>query len=70
MELDEEELSAQPLAKLLQDADGLMRNTGAGVVRSAKLRPEVLDIQRTKDVGGSQPVSFCINYEAITSTNR
>jgi U3 small nucleolar RNA-associated protein 18 len=58
MELDEEELSAQPLAKLLQDANGLTRNTGASVVVSTKLRPEVLDIQRTKDVGGSQPVSL------------
>jgi len=56
MELDGEVLSAQPLAKLLQDADSLTRST---VARSVKLRPEVLDIQRTKDVGVSQPVSFC-----------
>jgi U3 small nucleolar RNA-associated protein 18 len=55
MELDEEVLSAQPLAKLLQDADSLTRSMLAG---SVKLRSEVLDIQRTNDVGGSQPVSF------------
>ncbi|KAI9767451.1 MAG: hypothetical protein M1840_005680 [Geoglossum simile] len=69
-ELDEEELSAQPLAKLLQDADGLTRNTAAG---SAKLRPEVLDIQRTKDVGGSQPsaiasLSFHPRYPLLLSS--
>lgn len=62
MELDEEELSAQPLAKLLQNANSLTRDMEAGVVRSLKLRPEVLDIQRTKDVGGSQPVSFHTGY--------
>jgi U3 small nucleolar RNA-associated protein 18 len=58
MEFDEEELSAQPLAKLLRDANGLTRDIEAGETRAGRLRPEVLDIQRTKDVGGSQPVNF------------
>ncbi|KAI9769045.1 MAG: hypothetical protein M1839_003808 [Geoglossum umbratile] len=73
MELDEEELSAQPLAKLLQDANSLTRNTGTSVVASTKLRPEVLDIQRTKDVGGSQPsaitsLSFHPRYPLLLSS--
>lgn len=55
---EEEQTSTQPLAKLLQNATDLTRvedNTRAGGKR--KLRQEVLDIQRLKDVGRSQPVS-------------
>ncbi len=54
MDVDEG-LSTQPLAKLLQNADGLVRKETDGKTR--KLRAEVLDIRRTKDVGGVQPVS-------------
>lgn len=52
---DEEEQSTQPLAKLLQNATDLTRvedNQGG----KRKLRQEVLDIQRLKDVGKTQPV--------------
>lgn len=52
---EEEEQSTQPLAKLLQNATDLTRvedNQGG----KRKLRQEVLDIQRLKDVGKSQPV--------------
>jgi U3 small nucleolar RNA-associated protein 18 len=48
----------QPLAKLLQNASDLTRiedNAKSGSKR--KLRQEVLDIQRLKDVGKTQPVS-------------
>ncbi|KAJ5195194.1 uncharacterized protein N7498_008632 [Penicillium cinerascens] len=59
MESDEEEqLSMQPLAKLLQNATDLTRiedNARSGGKR--KLRQEVLDIQRLKDVGKAQPSS-------------
>ncbi|KAJ5102828.1 hypothetical protein N7532_003357 [Penicillium argentinense] len=59
MESDEDEqLSMQPLAKLLQNASDLTRiddNTRSGGKR--KLRQEVLDIQRLKDVGKTQPSS-------------
>ncbi len=55
MDVDDEELSAQPLAKLLQNADDL--TSRADISKRRKLRPEVLDIQRTKDVGNTQPVS-------------
>lgn len=54
---EDEQLSMQPLAKLLQNADDLVRvedNARAGGKR--KLRQEVLDIQRLKDVGKAQPV--------------
>lgn len=54
---DEEQLSMQPLAKLLRNAFDLTRiedSTHAGGKR--KLRQEVIDIQRLKDVGKTQPV--------------
>ncbi|KAI9789055.1 MAG: hypothetical protein M1816_006410 [Peltula sp. TS41687] len=55
---EEEELSAKPLAKLLQNPDALIRTTNRGIGSSSKrikFRPEVIDIQRTRDVGGLQP---------------
>jgi U3 small nucleolar RNA-associated protein 18 len=55
---ENEQLSMQPLAKLLQNASDLTRiedNAKSGSKR--KLRQEVLDIQRLKDVGKTQPVS-------------
>lgn len=54
---EDEQLSMQPLAKLLQNATDLTRvedNARSGGKR--KLRQEVLDIQRLKDVGKAQPV--------------
>lgn len=53
MSIDSEDLSVQPLAKLLQNATDLVKTSSSG---RAKLRPEVIDIQRTKDVGLAQPV--------------
>ncbi|OJD37080.1 wd40 repeat-like protein [Diplodia corticola] len=55
MDIDEVDLSAQPLAKLLKDADSLTRRATTGPAKRRKLRPEVLDIQRTKDISGMQP---------------
>ncbi|KAJ5172363.1 hypothetical protein N7492_004956 [Penicillium capsulatum] len=55
---EDEQLSSQPLAKLLQNATNLTRiedNTRSGGKR--KLRQEVIDIQRLKDVGKTQPSS-------------
>jgi U3 small nucleolar RNA-associated protein 18 len=56
---DEADLSVQPLARLLQGAGDLIRGSeeikGGG---RRNLRQEVIDIQRLKDVGGVQPVSF------------
>lgn len=56
---EEAELTMQPLAKLLQNAGDLVMNednTKTGGKR--KLRQEVIDIQRLKDVGANQPVSL------------
>lgn len=60
---DEVDLSVQPLARLLQGAGDLIR--GSEEIKSSgrrKLRQEVIDIQRLKDVGGVQPVSFSIPF--------
>ncbi|KAI9812032.1 MAG: hypothetical protein M1827_004924 [Pycnora praestabilis] len=62
MDVDEEELSAQPLSKLLQNADDLTRQRINQKGKRGKFRPDVLDIQRTKDVGDAQP-------SAVTSLN-
>ncbi|KAL9099281.1 MAG: hypothetical protein Q9163_005198 [Psora crenata] len=45
----------QPLAKLLQNASGLTQHelTTPGI--GGKLRPEVIDVRRLKDVGKAQP---------------
>lgn len=55
---DESQSSTQPLAKLLQGVTDLTKledSTHPGGKR--KLRQEMLDIQRLKDVGKDQPVS-------------
>ncbi|KAI9824909.1 MAG: hypothetical protein M1832_001514 [Thelocarpon impressellum] len=51
MDVDEE-LSVQPLAKLLQSTESLTRGSSG---KRGTLRAEVLDIQRTKDIPGTQP---------------
>ncbi|KAJ5234440.1 uncharacterized protein N7469_003608 [Penicillium citrinum] len=71
---DEEQLSMQPLAKLLQNATDLTRiedNARSGGKR--KLRQEVIDIQRLKDVGKAQPssvdsLSFHPHYPLLLSS--
>jgi U3 small nucleolar RNA-associated protein 18 len=59
MDVDEE-LSAQPLAKLLRNTGELMRTSDDNKSgrKRRKFRPEVLDIQKTRDIPGVQPVSF------------
>lgn len=52
MSIDSEDLSVPPLAKLLQNSIDLVKTSSGG----GKLRPEGIDIQRTKDVGLAQPV--------------
>jgi U3 small nucleolar RNA-associated protein 18 len=60
MDVDEDDLSAQPLAKLLQDADSLTRRTDSNTASKRKLRPEVIDIQRMKDITTSGPVRLLL----------
>ncbi|MCJ1287700.1 hypothetical protein MMC26_007052 [Xylographa opegraphella] len=62
MSVDSDALSTQPLAKLLQSTGSLTQTSGTSTSTHKKLRPEVIDIQRTKDVSGGQP-------SAITSLN-
>ncbi|MCJ1404120.1 hypothetical protein MMC11_007345 [Xylographa trunciseda] len=55
MSVDSDSLSAQPLAKLLQSTAPLTQTSSVTPSTRKKLRPEVIDIQRTKDVSGVQP---------------
>ncbi|MCJ1484023.1 hypothetical protein MMC06_004191 [Schaereria dolodes] len=54
MSVDSDSLSSQPLAQLLRNTNSLTVTPSTSTTRK-KLRPEVIDIQRTKDVGGAQP---------------
>jgi len=56
MDGDSSDLVVQPLAKLLQGGGALTRGRDTGPNKKRKLRPEVLDIQRMKDISGVQPV--------------
>ena len=72
MDVDESNLSTLPLARLLQDAGSLTRMQPITEKR-AKLRPEVLDIQRTRDIPLTQPsaitsLSFHPEYPVILSS--
>ncbi|KAF5864409.1 hypothetical protein ETB97_007748 [Aspergillus alliaceus] len=70
---DEEQTSVQPLGKLLQGAADLtkLEDTRSGGKR--RLRQEVIDIQRLKDVGRDQPssvdsLSFHPHYPLLLSS--
>jgi len=72
MEIDESDLSTLPLARFLQDAGSLIRTPLTPGVRT-KLRPDVLDIQRTRDIPLTQPssvnsLSFHPEYPIILSS--
>lgn len=56
IDIDDDDLpSTAPLSQLLQDAESLVRQSGPGVGKKRKIRPEVIDIQRQKDIPGVQP---------------
>ena len=61
MDVDEDDLSTQPLARLLKDADILSRNTARGPAKRRKLQAGTIDIQRLKDVSKAGPVSLRIH---------
>lgn len=72
MDADESNLSTLPLARLLQDAGSLTRTLPISG-KLARLRPEVLDIQRTRDIPLTQPssitsLSFHPKYPVILSS--
>lgn len=55
MDVDDDVPNVAPLSRLLQDAQSLVRESGRGSGKKRKIRPETVDIQRTKDVPGIQP---------------
>ncbi|KAL8675297.1 MAG: hypothetical protein Q9168_000326 [Polycauliona sp. 1 TL-2023] len=55
MSVDSDELSAPPLAELLQQPSALLSSANDISKGRRRLRPEVIEIQRTKDVGLAQP---------------
>lgn len=55
MELDEEDLTTQPLARLLRDAD-ILSYKATGPVKRRKLQAGTVNIQRLKDVSKAGPV--------------
>lgn len=72
MDVDHADASTLPLARFLQDANSLIR-TAPIPGKKIKLRPEVLDIQRTKDIPGIQPsgvtsLSFHPEYPVLLSS--
>ncbi|KAL4885355.1 WD40-repeat-containing domain protein [Aspergillus karnatakaensis] len=69
----EEGMSAQPLAKLLQNVDFTKIQTTGPTGGRPKLRKEVIGIQRLKDIGKDQPsavtsLSFHPHYPLILSS--
>ena len=65
MSIDSDELSTQPLAKLLQNTTSLTQPTPTASASRKKLRSEVIDIHRTKDVGTAQPVSSLPTFKVF-----
>lgn len=72
MDIDNEDLSTLPLARLLQSAGSLTR-TAASSSKRTKLRPEVLDIQQTRSIPNVQSapissLSFHPEYPVLLSS--
>ncbi|CZT11332.1 probable UTP18 Possible U3 snoRNP protein involved in maturation of pre-18S rRNA [Rhynchosporium agropyri] len=72
MDVDTEDLSTLPLARLLQSAGSLTR-TPVSPNKRTKLRPEVLDIQQTRSIADTQSaaissLSFHPEYPILLSS--
>ncbi|EUC49582.1 hypothetical protein COCMIDRAFT_1627 [Bipolaris oryzae ATCC 44560] len=72
MDVDDEDLSTAPLAKLLKDADILSR-VARGSAKRRKLQAGTIDIQRLKDVSKAGPsaitsLSFHPSYPLLLSS--
>ena len=61
----DEPISAQPLAKLLKDMDSLTVDSLQLKSSALIFRPEVIDIQRSKDISGPQRVSQIYLYVRV-----
>ena len=67
MSVGSDDLSTRPLAKLLQSTHSLTQLTSTGSEIRKKLRAEVIDIHRTKDVGTAQPVRLLTSSSLFLS---
>lgn len=70
---DEEDISALPLERFLRDAGALQAE--GGTRRKRKLRPEVIDIQRTRDIpdthkGPVESISFHPQHPVLLSSSK
>ncbi|KKY38412.1 putative wd g-beta repeat containing protein [Diaporthe ampelina] len=70
---DEEDISALPLERFLRDAGALQGEGGRR--RKRKLRPEVIDIQRTRDIadthkGPVESISFHPHHPVLLSSSK
>lgn len=75
MSVDSEDMSAPPLARLLKQPGAFLQPNQVTPRGKKKLRPEVIDIQRAKDVGTAQPVSIIFHKRRtqknlLTMTNQ
>ena len=70
MSMDGDDQSAPTLKRLLQDNSSLLQNSRNTSTGRGKLRPETLDIQRSKDVGAAQPVNSKACQTSTLSTDR
>jgi hypothetical protein len=68
MDVDEDDLSTQPLARLLKDADIFSRTSTRGPTKKRKLQAGTIDIQRLKDVSKAGPVSMLFMYSLMTTS--
>lgn len=68
MDVDDEDLSTAPLAKLLKDADILSR-VSRGSAKRRKLQAGTIDIQRLKDVSKAGPVSRTSSLRGLIIAN-
>ena len=57
MSIDLDDISSQPLSNLLQSTAPLTKNPYDEASPFRQLRPDHIDVQRSRDVGESQPVS-------------
>lgn len=61
------EISTQPLTKLMKDTTSLLKPATAVPFAIRRLRPEIIDIQRTKDIGDAQPVRLSCKRDILSA---
>ena len=61
------EISTQPLTKLMKDTINLLKPATANPLTVRRLRPEFIDIQRTKDISDAQPVRLSCKRDILSA---